>query len=253
MHQLPLYWTDSVLKFSQVDWRIKFDETFALIENSSYLSVVFDIIEFSKCSECSQCQEFFCANGLCVLDSQHCDNSNDCGDNSDEKGCFLCRDTGLLIPPHLVCDGISQCADASDESDCPGMIPFITFVEHPDSVNNCSVLLNFLNSFAQILWRVQHVVWLGLQLQRVTRDTKERVSVKWLRRCLCSPLREKTLQYTFWVGTMGCEFSEYWYFCSNPVLSRKIGEGFEKFCKIKKALALISQPEFPIFRNPFCT
>ena len=70
--------------------------------------------------ECHLCLEFKCWNNLCVLSDQQCDNVNQCGDNSDEMGCFQCLNSGLLVKPDVVCDGVDDCGDNSDEANCPG-------------------------------------------------------------------------------------------------------------------------------------
>ena len=37
------------------------------------------------------CDEFKCDNGDCVQETWVCDGFNDCGDNSDENQCGMCR------------------------------------------------------------------------------------------------------------------------------------------------------------------
>ena len=41
---------------------------------------------FSPTAQCTE-DQFKCDNGRCIYGSWHCDNDNDCGDNSDEEGC----------------------------------------------------------------------------------------------------------------------------------------------------------------------
>lgn len=73
---------------------------------------------------------FTCANKLCIPTQYRCDDENDCGDNSDEKGCsmskqpcpphmFTCRSDRNCIPQYFRCDHDKDCMDGSDEEDCP--------------------------------------------------------------------------------------------------------------------------------------
>ena len=78
------------------------------------------LLAASFCLECHECTEFKCWNNLCVLSDQQCDNENQCGDNSDEMGCFQCLNSGLLVKPGAVCNGVDDCGDNSDEARCPG-------------------------------------------------------------------------------------------------------------------------------------
>ena len=39
------------------------------------------------------CYQFACDNGRCKPDSYKCDGNNDCGDNSDEVGCYSSDDS----------------------------------------------------------------------------------------------------------------------------------------------------------------
>jgi len=71
--------------------------------------------------------EFTCANKHCIQQMWVCDNDNDCGDNSDEKGCkpitchpgtdFTCSEY-YCITSRWRCDGDYDCPDRSDEMGC---------------------------------------------------------------------------------------------------------------------------------------
>uniref|UniRef100_A0A673BR27 EGF-like domain-containing protein n=1 Tax=Sphaeramia orbicularis TaxID=375764 RepID=A0A673BR27_9TELE len=75
--------------------------------------------------------DFTCDNGRCVPLGYTCDYTDDCGDNSDERGCpfptcnptteFTCA-SGRCISAAFVCDGHNDCRDnaTSDEINCPG-------------------------------------------------------------------------------------------------------------------------------------
>ncbi|MBN1945461.1 MAG: tandem-95 repeat protein [Bradymonadales bacterium] len=64
---------------------------------------------------------FRCANQSCIADSLVCNDTDDCGDGSDESDCgcaageFVCNDEGCIAPGE-VCDGVADCGDGSDES-----------------------------------------------------------------------------------------------------------------------------------------
>lgn len=67
---------------------------------------------------------FRCANDKCVPISWHCDEDDDCGDNSDESDCGnrTCSETefqcgnGKCIPSRWQCDNENDCGDESDEN-----------------------------------------------------------------------------------------------------------------------------------------
>lgn len=89
--------------------------------------------------------QFQCDNQKCVDEGRRCDTWDDCGDNSDERGCrklkkekpivelvkkfftvasecqqgeFRCQD-GTCISESLICNGNNDCSDGYDEFDCP--------------------------------------------------------------------------------------------------------------------------------------
>ena len=60
----------------------------------------------------------FCANGAITQPSYRCDGIVDCGDESDELGCFVCPDDAGPRPPDWQCDGQPDCPSGADEADC---------------------------------------------------------------------------------------------------------------------------------------
>jgi len=62
---------------------------------------------------------FHCDNKRCLIDKHRCDGNNDCGDNSDEVGCFACDTNSTeMVNPVLKCNGEADCSGGSDEINC---------------------------------------------------------------------------------------------------------------------------------------
>ena len=85
---------------------------------------------------------FACANRRCIHTSVHCNGIDNCGDNSDEKGCISCPEdegfrctNGKCIIKAFRCDRDNDCGDASDEMGCP---PRNCSLEHEnENMINC--------------------------------------------------------------------------------------------------------------------
>ncbi|MEE6467583.1 hypothetical protein FKM82_007315 [Ascaphus truei] len=79
----------------------------------------------SGCSSGCSSAHFRCSPGKCVPYIHRCDGHDDCGDFSDERGCFCssgefqCPD-GICVRKELVCDGDQDCATGTDELVCSG-------------------------------------------------------------------------------------------------------------------------------------
>ncbi|XP_031616659.1 prolow-density lipoprotein receptor-related protein 1 isoform X3 [Contarinia nasturtii] len=74
---------------------------------------------------CTECPEFRCKNGICILYENVCDEINQCGDSSDEEHCsheckkgeFFCHPNGCLTQDKF-CDGTVDCYNSLDEVGC---------------------------------------------------------------------------------------------------------------------------------------
>jgi len=99
-------------------------------------------------------KEFQCRNTRCVNEEWKCDGDDDCGDNSDEKGCpdlfrnvtsrvrpcdtskyFQCKNLQCL-PYSYTCDNVDDCDDNSDESEIDGPLCYNP-KECPDHMFRC--------------------------------------------------------------------------------------------------------------------
>ncbi|XP_051767056.1 low-density lipoprotein receptor-related protein 2 isoform X3 [Ctenopharyngodon idella] len=62
-----------------------------------------------------------CKNNICIPQDLHCNDVNDCGDNSDEETCGSCGKMnircadGRCLSQRERCDGVAQCPDKRDE------------------------------------------------------------------------------------------------------------------------------------------
>ncbi|GIY30664.1 very low-density lipoprotein receptor [Caerostris darwini] len=84
--------------------------------------IVFSFITVVASAHCPS-HQFQCGNGRCVPITWHCDDDNDCGDNTDESSCelrtcseteFKCRNS-KCVPVRWLCDNEDDCGDKSDE------------------------------------------------------------------------------------------------------------------------------------------
>ncbi|KAK9952778.1 hypothetical protein ABG768_018585 [Culter alburnus] len=78
-------------------------------------------------TECNIPGNFMCGDGECIPGDRQCDNSPDCSDKSDEKGClkskcgptfFACANRVHCIIGRFQCNGFRDCPDGSDEDNC---------------------------------------------------------------------------------------------------------------------------------------
>lgn len=74
---------------------------------------------------------FTCSNGKCIDRNLICDDTDDCGDNSDEHTCFIkasgnCElgekpcssNTSICVSTSSICNGTKECPQGEDEENC---------------------------------------------------------------------------------------------------------------------------------------
>ena len=101
-------------------------------------------------------QEIFaCKNGHCTTFDRVCNLADDCGDLSDEEGCFnnfKCNESGEYIPLTSKCDGRFDCFDYSDECnhECNNQVNMFNHILYKVIAWIIGVLATVLNTFTLI-------------------------------------------------------------------------------------------------------
>ncbi|XP_072116359.1 transmembrane protease serine 7 [Mobula birostris] len=70
---------------------------------------------------------YVCPTGLCIRQSQRCDGSDDCFDESDEVFCSLpskvCNTSSPWYHHYVICNGFKDCENGADEFNCTDSVP----------------------------------------------------------------------------------------------------------------------------------
>nr|XP_042898156.1 very low-density lipoprotein receptor isoform X1 [Parasteatoda tepidariorum]XP_042898157.1 very low-density lipoprotein receptor isoform X2 [Parasteatoda tepidariorum] len=87
------------------------------------IAIIFIIYSIHLINGSCPPHQFQCENGRCIPVTWHCDEDNDCGDNTDETSCEFrtCSDNELkcdnskCVPNRWICDNEDDCGDKTDE------------------------------------------------------------------------------------------------------------------------------------------